>query len=45
LFVYECKWTRPRGHLPDSCLAAYPGASFDVITRETINRTGALERT
>ena len=35
LYAYECKWNRPRGRLPDSFLATYPGASFDIITRES----------
>ena len=34
IHAYECKWNKPRGRLPESFLAAYPGASFEVITRE-----------
>jgi predicted AAA+ superfamily ATPase len=35
IHAYECKWSRPRRRLPESFLAAYPGASFEVITRES----------
>ena len=36
IYAYECKWSRPaRGRVPESFLAAYPGASFEVITRES----------
>ena len=35
LYAHECKWSKPRGRVPDSFLAAYPGASFEVITRES----------
>ena len=35
IHAYECKWNKPRGRLPESFLAAYPGASFEVITRES----------
>ena len=35
LYTYECKWSKPRGRLPNSFLAAYPGASFEIITRES----------
>jgi uncharacterized protein len=38
IYAYECKWSRPAGHAsraPESFLAAYPGASFEVITRES----------
>jgi len=35
LFAYECKWSKPRGRLPESFLAAYPGTSFEIITRES----------
>lgn len=33
LFAYECRWSKPRGRLPESFLAAYPGTSFETITR------------
>jgi hypothetical protein len=36
IYAYECKWNRPAGRagrMPESFLAAYPGASFEVITR------------
>jgi hypothetical protein len=35
IYAYECKWSRPRRRVPESFLAAYPGASFEVITRES----------
>jgi uncharacterized protein len=35
IYAYECKWNKPRGRVPESFLAAYPGASFEVITRES----------
>ena len=38
IHAYECKWSRAAGRagrLPASFLAAYPGASFDVITQES----------
>jgi hypothetical protein len=38
IYAYECKWSRPAGRasrVPESFLAAYPGASFEVITRES----------
>lgn len=35
LYAYECKWSKPRGRMPESFLAAYPGASYEVITRES----------
>ena len=36
IYAYECKWSRPaRPPAPESFLAAYPGASFEVITRES----------
>ena len=37
IHAYECKWSRPSPArpLPESFLAAYPGASFEVITRES----------
>jgi predicted AAA+ superfamily ATPase len=34
LYAYECKWARPRVRVPESFLATYPGASFEVVTRE-----------
>ena len=34
LYAYECQWGKSRGRVPASFLAAYPGASFEVITRE-----------
>jgi len=34
LYAYECQWGKSRGRVPASILAAYPGASFEVITRE-----------
>jgi uncharacterized protein len=34
LYAYECKWGRPRGRAPESFLAAYPGASFETVTRD-----------
>jgi len=34
LYAYECKWGRPRGRVPESFLAAYPGASFETVTRD-----------
>lgn len=35
LYAYECKWNRPSGRAPASFLDAYPGASFEVVNRET----------
>jgi len=35
LYAYECKWGKPRARVPESFLAAYPGASFEVVTRES----------
>jgi uncharacterized protein len=35
LYAYECKWNKSHGRMPTSFLAAYPGASFEVITRES----------
>jgi hypothetical protein len=34
LYAYECKWGRPRGRAPESFLAAYPGASYETVTRD-----------
>ena len=34
LHAYECKWGKPRGRVPESFLAAYPGASFEIINRD-----------
>jgi predicted AAA+ superfamily ATPase len=37
-YAYECRWTRPAGRasrVPASFLDAYPGPSFEVITRES----------
>ncbi len=36
--AYECKWGRSRHRSPESFLAAYPGATFDVINRENYQR-------
>ena len=33
LYAYECKWNRSRVRRPDTFLTAYPGSSFEVITR------------
>jgi uncharacterized protein len=35
LHAYECKYNRPRGRPPESFIAAYPGASYEVITRDS----------
>ena len=35
LHGYECKWSQQRGRVPASFLAAYPDASFELITRES----------
>ncbi len=35
IFAYECKWGKRRGRFPNSFLAAYPDATFDIIDRET----------
>lgn len=34
LYAYECKWRKSRSRVPESFLAAYPGASFETITRK-----------
>jgi len=34
LHAYECKWNKSRVRPPDTFLATYPGASFQVITRD-----------
>lgn len=36
LYAYECKWSRPSGRAPASFLDAYPGASFEVVNRDTV---------
>ena len=35
LFAYKCKWSKPRGRLSDSFLAAYQGASSEIISNDS----------
>jgi len=34
LHAYECKWSKPRGRMPTTFLATYPGASFELVSRD-----------
>lgn len=33
LYAYECKWSKPHVRMPSTFLTAYPGSSFEVISK------------
>lgn len=34
--AYECKWARAGGRLPESFQKAYPGASYEIVNRDSV---------